>query len=119
MNHPSLFTLIEINNAWLVNADYENSAHPRTPHDEVESDGSSDTSVDRTHLVQGNPHIDQDRSSSAAYAEFLAFLSLGCNGSPVHGYPTLIVILSTIPGKAREQLPVSVLLYLDFLLLRS
>lgn len=36
---------------------------------------------------------------SAAYAEFQSFLSLGCNGSPAQGYPTILVILSTIPSE--------------------
>ena len=32
-----------------------------------------------------------------AYREFLQFLELGCSGSPLQGYPTVIIILSTIP----------------------
>ncbi|KAG1837363.1 hypothetical protein DFJ58DRAFT_863015 [Suillus subalutaceus] len=36
--------------------------------------------------------------SSEAYCEFLQFLELGCAGSPVDGYPTVLVVLSTIPS---------------------
>lgn len=36
--------------------------------------------------------------SSEAYREFLQFLELGCAGSPVDGYPTVLVVLSTIPS---------------------
>ena len=32
-----------------------------------------------------------------AYTEFLQFLELGCSGSPTQGYPTVVIILSTIP----------------------
>ena len=35
---------------------------------------------------------------SRAYAEFLQFLAMGCNGSPVQGYPTVLIILSTVPS---------------------
>ncbi|THV07136.1 hypothetical protein K435DRAFT_710473 [Dendrothele bispora CBS 962.96] len=36
---------------------------------------------------------------SRAYQEFLRFLELGCSGSPVQGYPTAVVILSSIPSE--------------------
>lgn len=76
----------------------------------------SDTLVERpdSTLANVSPY-DQNKFSFAAYAEFLTFLSLGCNGSPIHGYPTLIVILSTIPKKARNQFPISILLHPDVL----
>ncbi|KAG7097872.1 hypothetical protein E1B28_005184 [Marasmius oreades] len=37
--------------------------------------------------------------SSLAYAEFLQFLQSGCGGSPIQGYPTVVIILSTIPSE--------------------
>ena len=37
-------------------------------------------------------------SHSKAYHEFLQFLELGCSGSPLQGYPTVLIILSTIPS---------------------
>jgi len=36
--------------------------------------------------------------TSTAYSEFLQFLELGCSGAPLHGYPAVVVILSTIPS---------------------
>jgi E3 ubiquitin-protein ligase listerin len=36
-----------------------------------------------------------------AYLEFLQFLQLGCSGSPLQGYPTVMIILSTIPSSVR------------------
>ncbi|RDB18704.1 E3 ubiquitin-protein ligase listerin [Hypsizygus marmoreus] len=35
---------------------------------------------------------------SIAYQEFLQFLESGCSGSPLQGYPTVIIIISTIPS---------------------
>jgi len=35
---------------------------------------------------------------SLAYQDFLQFLQLGCSGSPVEGYPTVVITLSTIPS---------------------
>ncbi|KAF8875235.1 hypothetical protein BD779DRAFT_1613454 [Infundibulicybe gibba] len=38
---------------------------------------------------------------SKAYQAFLHFLELGCSGSPTQGYPTVVIILSTIPSSVR------------------
>lgn len=35
--------------------------------------------------------------TSEAYTEFLQFLELACSGSPVEGYPLVLVVLSGIP----------------------
>lgn len=35
--------------------------------------------------------------TSEAYTEFLQFLELGCSGSPVEGYPLVLVVLAGIP----------------------
>lgn len=32
----------------------------------------------------------------AAYADFLQFLQLGCSGSPIQGYPIVVIVLSTL-----------------------
>lgn len=41
---------------------------------------------------------------SLAYQEFLQFLQLGCSGSPVQGYPTVMIILSTIPSSVSQYI---------------
>ncbi|KDQ60057.1 hypothetical protein JAAARDRAFT_32435 [Jaapia argillacea MUCL 33604] len=38
-----------------------------------------------------------------SYREFLQFLELGCSGSPLQGYPTVLVILSTIPSSVLKS----------------
>lgn len=45
--------------------------------------------------------VDSDLHPSVAYKGFLRFLELGCRGSPRQGYPTLIIVLSTIPHSVR------------------
>ena len=42
----------------------------------------------------------------AAYADFLQFLQLGCSGSPIQGYPIVVIVLSTLSS------PVSSFFYL-------
>lgn len=40
---------------------------------------------------------------SSAYEEFRQFLELGCMGSPIVGYPAVLVVLSTIPSSVRRD----------------
>lgn len=46
---------------------------------------------------QGQGLLEENRQNSGAYQEFLQFLELGCSGAPIQGYPTVVIILSTIP----------------------
>ncbi|KAG8853750.1 hypothetical protein FRB96_008004 [Tulasnella sp. 330] len=39
----------------------------------------------------------EGREQFVAYEEFLAFLKLGCRGSPRQGYPAVLIITSTLP----------------------
>ena len=67
---------------------------------EAEGDESSEGEKDGaksekpTHLIHG---------TSSAYREFLSFLGSGCAGSPIQGYPAVLVILSTIPKNVRPE----------------
>lgn len=47
------------------------------------------------HVSPEVPLIGQ--ATSEAYTEFLQFLELGCSGSPVEGYPLVLVVLAGIP----------------------
>lgn len=42
--------------------------------------------------------ITNTNAKSLAYQEFLQFLQLGCSGSPLQGYPTVVIVISTIPS---------------------
>jgi hypothetical protein len=69
--------------------------------EDVDADDShSEDSEDETNNIF--EQSDQTKSEGIAtrriaYKEFLRFLELGCSGSPSQGYPTIIIILSTIP----------------------
>jgi len=64
---------------------------PDQPEDDDDSDSDSEErGTNRPPAYKGQP--------SEAYREFLQFLELGCAGSPVDGYPTVLVVLSTIPS---------------------
>lgn len=60
----------------------------------------SDSDADNEEGDSEPPKVFSPRSS-AAYSDFLQFLELGCAGAPVQGYPTVIIILSTIPSSVR------------------
>lgn len=62
-------------------------------HEEVDSE---DDDEDEIKTVEIRTTLPQPRS--AAYAEFLHFLELGCSGSPADGYPSVLIVISTLPS---------------------
>lgn len=71
-----------------------------------EGDGGSESEVENDDEPQHaaktvTPSSSPQRQASQAYLEFLQFLQLGCSGSPLQGYPTVMIILSTIPSSVR------------------
>ncbi|TDL24483.1 hypothetical protein BD410DRAFT_785971 [Rickenella mellea] len=77
---------------------------PHSIHLEMDSedDENSHSENESTTSHDGDPHHQPalekiPLSTSESYREFLQFLQLGCSGSPIQGYPTILVILSTIP----------------------
>ena len=64
--------------------------------DEAGAEDGSDSEGDDA--PQSTPNTSKNIPKvSHAYKEFLQFLELGCSGSPIQGYPAVLVILSTIP----------------------
>ena len=45
----------------------------------------------------------QSTGTSLAFKEFLQFLELGCSGVPVQEYPTVVIVLSTMPSSVRDS----------------
>ncbi|KAI0646534.1 hypothetical protein C8Q79DRAFT_910042 [Trametes meyenii] len=90
MWQPLLIFLKEFPNAWVVEASSEQDEEEGS-----DSGESGDEDVSRPPLSK--PSTTAPATSSHAYTEFLQFLATGCSGSPVQGYPTVLVILSTIP----------------------
>ena len=70
--------------------------------DEGDSDADEESQLQNTQADQSNDSV-APLVSSPAYREFLQFLELGCSGSPLQGYPTVIVIISTISPSVRGK----------------
>ncbi|TCD68845.1 hypothetical protein EIP91_009559 [Steccherinum ochraceum] len=88
---PLLMFIREFPNSWELEA----SAHEQD--DDADDEGSASEDEDASEpAVQ---HKQPPASISKAYPEFLQFLELGCGGSPVQGYPAVLIILSTIPPR--------------------
>jgi E3 ubiquitin-protein ligase listerin len=79
--------------AWDIDTAFDPQKANKSESDE-EDDGSS---AEEEANVQAVPtHVGKD-GRSPGFADFLQFLELGCGGSPLQGYPAVIVILSSIP----------------------
>ena len=90
INQLALTFLKEFPQAWKI----ETQAEPESESDaEEEGEGEDATKHAKVKSIEQRP--------SVAYAEFLQFLQLGCGGSPIQGYPTIVIVLSTIPSEVR------------------
>ena len=79
--------------AWEIDTAFDPQKANQSGSDE-EDDGSS---AGEEANVQAVPtHVGKDRRSPG-FADFLQFLELGCGGSPLPGYPAVIVFLTSIP----------------------
>lgn len=67
--------------------DYSDSDHSD---DEDQSEAHRNTATTSHHVEPSTP-----------YREFLQFLEHACSGSPAQGYPTVVIILSTIASPVR------------------
>ena len=93
------YLYIDFSSAWaLVGTDKAG--------DRDEDDSNSEDSDEETNDVTPQPPEAKPAgfpNRSIAYQEFLQFLELGCSGSPSQGYPTIVIILSTIPSPVRTM----------------
>lgn len=94
----------EFPDAWTLAGAYE-SAVVETNDGEDESDsedseGEAGAGAEKpdeaTHDMEKGPTKAEGKAKLAAYGDFLQFLQLGCAGSPAQGYPTVVIILSTL-----------------------
>jgi len=97
MWQPLLTFLREYPKSWEIDA----SKEPDEGEDEDEENNESEEEDEEVpkHSAQTRP-VNGPRTSQA-YREFLQFLELGCSGSPLQGYPAVLIILSTIPSSVR------------------
>ncbi|KAJ7584094.1 hypothetical protein C8J56DRAFT_1005201 [Mycena floridula] len=90
MWRPLLTFLKEFPMSWTLDRDYTVTTQPID--DDSESDNEEEEKKEETDEVE-TPTAPK---RSIAYAEFLQFLQLGCSGSPLQGYPAVVIILSTL-----------------------
>ncbi|KAG6865555.1 hypothetical protein C0991_001559 [Blastosporella zonata] len=96
MWQPLLKFLKEFPRAWEIERVHDYS---RDENGDEDSDSeSSDVEAEKP------PAPDAATKPSAAYQEFLHFLELGCSGTPLQGYPTVVIVVSTISSSANHHL---------------
>lgn len=99
--------------AWTVDMESASTGYDLDVNAEVTERDDSDSGSDTESDSDSEAEIDSDDDDvvadapiksppngqlvSEAYTEFLQFLELGCSGSPVEGYPLVLVILAGIP----------------------
>ncbi|KAG6845000.1 hypothetical protein H0H87_001772 [Tephrocybe sp. NHM501043] len=90
MWQPLLKFLKEFPGAWEIERSYDYSK---------DENGDEDSDSETSDVAADKPSTSSPLTKPAtAYLEFLRFLELGCSGSPLQGYPTVVIILSTIPS---------------------
>lgn len=99
--HSRYNAYIEFPKCWDWDGDRVKVETP-SPNPEDDVDDEDDESSDE----EGEPDDEgteadanklADSTDSPGYRSFLQFLGQACSGSPIHGYPTVVVIISTIP----------------------
>lgn len=83
--------------AWEIDASFE--LHRTNESESEEEDGDSDAG-EEPKIQPASAPVPKDRRSPG-FASFLQFLELGCGGSPIQGYPTVILVISSIPSSVR------------------
>ena len=96
---------LEFPNAWeleraLNDNDDNNETKGDEPDPDLDSDGEECDTEDTNTKAKKLPPARAQSSLRplCAYEEFLRFLESGCAGSPLQGYPAVIVVVSTIPS---------------------
>jgi E3 ubiquitin-protein ligase listerin len=84
--------------AWNIDFSSECSKDGEAGEEDSDTDDDGANEGRTSPNPQLPPPVELQRKS-LAYQEFLQFLELGCSGSPRDGYPTVVIILSTIPSE--------------------
>jgi E3 ubiquitin-protein ligase listerin len=84
--------------AWEIDAEFESQKANEAESDEDDGAGEEEEKTGQPALG----HTAKDERPPA-FADFLQFLELGCGGSPLQGYPVILVILSSVPASVRAS----------------
>ncbi|KAI0263034.1 hypothetical protein BC834DRAFT_828029 [Gloeopeniophorella convolvens] len=95
MWRPWLKFLKEFPRAWEIDAAFE---LPKADESESDAEESGSDAEDEAKASPAPAAPETKPVRSPAFADFLQFLELGCAGSPLEGYPAVLIILSTIPS---------------------
>ena len=87
----------EFPHSWIIDDSRKDGEGDGGSGSEAESDDESQNAV-KTSTSSSSPQ----KPASQTYLEFLQFLQLGCSGSPLQGYPAVVIIVSTIPSSVRR-----------------
>ncbi|KAF8198654.1 hypothetical protein BJ912DRAFT_1055525 [Pholiota molesta] len=90
MRQPLLKFLKQFPQSWTLDISKDTEDHEP-------SDSDADSDAEKETLPKDTSSLPA-KGASPAYEEFLGFLRSGCSGSPVEGYPTVLIIVSTIPS---------------------
>jgi hypothetical protein len=95
---PKSHDTIAFPEVWSVQP-IEQASIGTSEHAAAESD--SDEDVEDGPMETTPNHATSSHSTTShghlAFADFLHFLELGCQGSAIHSYPAIVIVLSTIP----------------------
>ena len=86
--------------AWEIDVSFE--LHQANESESEEEDDNSGAE-EEPKIQPASVPVAKDRRSPG-FADFLQFLELGCGGSPMQGYPAVIVIIASIPSSVRTHL---------------
>ncbi|KAI9452266.1 hypothetical protein F5148DRAFT_1331820 [Russula earlei] len=94
MWRPLLKFLKNLPRAWEIDATFDLDKANDSESDEADDGPGTE---EETKVQPTSAPLANDRESPG-FADFLQFLQLGCGGSPLQGYPAVIVVLSSIPS---------------------
>lgn len=107
LSYGTIYGVTDYNQAWTVDMDSSargyndldaNVQGTEDDDSDSDSDSESERESDDDDVTDIANELPSDRQpTSEAYTEFLQFLELGCSGSPVDGYPLLLVVLAGMP----------------------
>ncbi|KAF8970121.1 hypothetical protein BDZ97DRAFT_1792056 [Flammula alnicola] len=89
MWQPLLMFLKQFPQCWTLDANNT---------DTEEDEGTESDADDQNTPKNVSASSSTEKRPSKAYQEFLQFLQSACSGSPLQGYPTVVIVVSTIPS---------------------
>ena len=97
----------DVPGVWMISNEESQARHDAKPYDAASDseDDDADEEAGRSYDGEMEPTVRRGDvntpsvvdSGNWPYHKFLKFIRSGCNGSPLEGYPIVVLALSTIP----------------------